>query len=132
LVFLMEKRETEIKSLKKGSFVLVDDVPCRVDSVQISKPGKHGGAKARLTAVGIFDEQKRVIVKPADTKIDVPMIEKRDSQVISITGDNAQLMNLQDYSMSEVRIPEELKPLKEGEEVIVWRYGNYVMIKSRK
>jgi translation initiation factor 5A len=128
----MEKRETEIKNLKKGSFVLVDDAPCRVDSVQISKPGKHGGAKARLTAVGIFDNQKRVIVKPADTKVDVPMIEKRDSQVISITGDNAQLMDLQDYSMSEVRIPEELKPLKEGEEVIVWRYGNYVMIKSRK
>ena len=41
-------------------------------------------------------------------------------------------MDLADYSMSEVPIPEELKPLQEGEEVIIWKYGNYVMIKSRK
>ena len=128
----MEKRVTEIKNLKKGSFVLVDGVPCRVDSVQLSKPGKHGGAKARLMAVGVFDGQKRTIVKPADTKIDVPVIEKKNAQVIAIIGDNAQLMDLADYSMSEVPIPEELKPLKEGEEVITWRYGNYVIIKSRK
>jgi translation initiation factor 5A len=128
----MEKKITEIKTLKKGSFVIVDDAPCRVDSLQTSKPGKHGGAKARLTAVGIFDNQKRVIVKPAGTKVDVPVIEKRNSQVIALIGDNAQLMDLADYTMSEVPVPEDLKPLKEGEEVIVWKYGNYVMIKSRK
>ncbi len=128
----MEKRIAEIKNLKKGSFVIVDDAPCRVDSLQTSKPGKHGGAKARLTAVGIFDNQKRIIVKPADTRVDVPVIEKRNSQVIALIGDNAQLMDLTDYAMSEVPVPEELKPLKEGEEVIIWKYGNYVMIKSRK
>jgi translation initiation factor 5A len=128
----MEKRVTEIKTLKKGSFVLIDEAPCRVDSLQISKPGKHGGAKARLTAVGIFDNQKRVIVKPAATKVDVPIIEKKNAQVIAIIGDNAQLMDLTDYSMSEVLIPEDLKPLQEGEEVITWKYGSFVMIKSRK
>jgi translation initiation factor 5A len=128
----MEKRITEIKTLKKGSFVLIDEAPCRVDSLQISKPGKHGGAKARLTAVGIFDNQKRVIVKPADTKVDVPIIEKKNAQVIAIIGDNAQLMDLTDYSMSEVPIPEDLKPLQGGEEVIIWKYGSFVMIKSRK
>ena len=128
----MEKRIEEIKNLKKGSFVLIDDAPCRVDSVQTSTPGKHGGAKARLMAVGIFDNQKRTIVKPAATRVDVPIIEKKNAQVIAIIGDNAQLMDLADYSMSEVPIPEELKPLQEGEEVIIWKYGNYVMIKSRK
>ena len=128
----MEKKITEIKTLKKGSFVNIDDAPCKVDSLQTSKPGKHGGAKARLTAVGLFDNQKRIIVKPADTRVDVPVIEKRNCQVIALIGDNAQLMDLADYTMSEVPVPEELKPLKESEEVIVWKYGNYVMIKSRK
>lgn len=129
----MEKRQSEIKDLKPGSFVLIDDAPCKVDNLQTSKPGKHGGAKARLTAVGIFDNQKRIIVKPADTKVDVPIIEKKAYQVIAIIGDNVQLMNLEDFSMSEVPIPEEFRgQLVEGEELLVWKFGPHLMIKSKK
>ena len=129
----MEKKITEIKNLKPGSFVLVDDAPCRVDNLQISRPGKHGGAKARLTAVGLFDNQKRIIVKPADAKMDVPIIEKRNAQVIAIIGDNVQLMDMEDYSMSEVPIPEEFRgQLMEGEEGLVWKFGSYMMIKGKK
>ncbi|MBI2584252.1 MAG: translation initiation factor IF-5A, partial [Candidatus Aenigmarchaeota archaeon] len=43
----MEKKPTEIKSLKKGGYVIIDDVPCTVASLDISRPGKHGAAKAR-------------------------------------------------------------------------------------
>ena len=129
----MEKRITEIKNLKIGGFVLVDEVPCKVVSLQTSKPGKHGGAKARLTAVGIFDNQKKTIVKPADTKIDVPIIEKRSAQIIAIVGDNVQLMDMEDYSMREVPIPDEFKgQLVEGEEVLVWKFGDYFLIKGKK
>ena len=129
----MEKRQTEIKQLKPGGFVIVDEVPCRVDSVQISKPGKHGGAKARLSAVGLFDDQRRIIVKPADSRVDVPVIEKKSMQVIAIIGDNVQLMDLQDYSQKEIRIPDELKgQLTEGDEVLVWQFGAYIMIKGKK
>src|SRR3989338_3406666 len=101
----MEKKQTEIKQLKPGGFVIIDEVPCRVDTVQISKPGKHGGAKARLSAVGLFDDQRRIIVKPADSLVDVPVIEKKSMQVIAIIGDNVQLMDLQDYSTKEIAIP---------------------------
>ncbi|MFH0832799.1 MAG: translation initiation factor IF-5A [Candidatus Aenigmatarchaeota archaeon] len=129
----MEKRFTEIKNLKPGGFVLIDEIPCKVDTVQHSKPGKHGGAKARLTAIGLFDNQKRIIVKPADSKIDVPIIEKRAMQVIAIIGDNVQLMNPEDYSIREVPIPDELKgQLIEGEEVLVWTFGDYLMMKGKK
>ena len=129
----MEKKPTEIKNLKPGGFVIVDDAPCRVDSVQISKSGKHGASKARLTAIGLFDNQKRIIVKPGDARIDVPIVEKKSAQVVAIVGDNAQLMDMTDYSMSEVRIPEEFKgKLKEGDEVSVWQFGSYVMIKGMK
>jgi translation initiation factor 5A len=129
----MEKRQTEIKQLKPGGFVIIDDVPCRVDSVQISKPGKHGGAKARLSAVGLFDDQRRIIVKPADSRVDVPVIEKKSMQVIALIGDNVQLMDLEDYSQKEIKIPDELKgQLTEGDEVLVWQFGAYIMIKGKR
>jgi translation initiation factor 5A len=129
----MEKRPTEIKNLKPGNYVLIDDVPCVVDKMQLSKSGKHGAAKARLFASGIFSDIKKIIVKPGDARMDVPIIEKVSYQVVALSGDNAQIMDLQDYSMDEIRIPEEFRgKLAEGDEVIVWRFGNYKMIKGKK
>lgn len=129
----MEKRQTEIKNLKPGGFVLIDDVPCVVEKVQTSKAGKHGAAKARLFARGIFDAAKKIIVKPGDARVDVPIIEKKVAQVISFSGDYAQLMDLTTYETSEVKVPEDLKgKLVEGDEVVVWSFGRYVMIKGKK
>lgn len=129
----MEKRQSEIKNLKPGSFVLIEDVPFKVDALQISKPGKHGGAKARIVASGLFNAQKITVVKPADTRMDVPIIEKTGMQVLAINGNNVQLMDLQDYSQVEVPIPEDLAgTLVEGEEVLVWKFGHYLMIKGKK
>jgi len=130
---LMEKKQTEIKNLKPGGFVLIDEVPMRVDKIQKSKAGKHGAAKARLFASGIFDESKKIIVKPGDAKMDVPVIEKKSSQVISLSGDHAQIMDLTTYETSEVIIPEEFRgKLAEGDEVLIWQFGKYVMIKGKK
>ncbi len=129
----MEKRVTEIKNLKPGSYVLIDDVPCKVDSIQLSKSGKHGSAKARITASGVFETKKVSVVKPGDSKMDVPIIEKKSMQVISIIGSNAQLMDLDDYSNIEVDIPEELRDkLVEGGEVLVWKFGKNILIKGNK
>lgn len=129
----MEKKQVEIKNLKPGGYVLIDDVPCKVDSVQKSKPGKHGGAKARIVATGLFETKKVTIVKPADTKIDVPVVEKKAMQLISISADMAQLMDLEDYSLIDVPIPEELKSeLSEGIDVLVWKWGKFIMLKGKK
>jgi len=127
----MEKKITEIKNLKPGGFCIIDDVVCKVDSVTKSKPGKHGGAKARLVVTGLFDSQKRNLVKPADTKIDVPIIEKRAAQIVSLTGKSAQVMDMEDYSMSEVTIPEDVK-IKEGDEIILWKFGPNILVKGKK
>jgi len=129
---MTEKKPSEIKNLRPGGFVIIDDAPCKVDDISISKPGKHGGAKARLVAIGVFDDKKRTIVAPGDARVDVPVIEKRSGQVISLSGDNAQLMDLEDFSIFEVPVPEEVKPIKEGDEVLVWRYGSLVLIKGKK
>ncbi|MBI3190306.1 translation initiation factor IF-5A [archaeon] len=129
----MEKHSVEIKNLKPGGFVLIDDIPMRVVKVQKSKSGKHGAAKARLFASGIFDNIKKIIVKPGDSKVDVPVVDKKTAQVLALSGDNVQLMDLTTYETSEVRVPEDLKgQLSEGDEVLVWSFGKYVMIKNKK
>jgi len=122
-----------MKDLRPGGFVLIDDVACKVDDIQISKSGKHGSAKARITVTGVFDDQKRVIVKPSDSTVDVPIMEKKSMQIIAIIGDNVQLMDLEDYSNREVPIPEEFRgKLVEGEEILVWRFGANLLIKGKK
>jgi len=130
----MEKKLQEIKNLKPGSYVIIDDVPCVVEKIQLSKSGKHGASKARLFARGVFDvEIKKIIVKPGDTKMDVPIIEKKTAQLLSMSGNHAQLMDLADYTNYEVMMPDELKgQLNEGDEVVTWEYGSYRMIKGKK
>ncbi|MCC6042156.1 MAG: translation initiation factor IF-5A [Candidatus Verstraetearchaeota archaeon] len=120
----MSRRPVDAGSLKEGSFVVIDEEPCKIVEVEKSKPGKHGSAKVRITAIGIFDGVKRSIVVPVDQKVDVPIIEKRVSQVISITPASVQLMDLSSYEVFEV--PKEsieadlLNKMAVGTEVEVW------------
>jgi len=114
----MSKKVVEVKTLKVGKYVVLDGEASKIVSLSTSSPGKHGAAKARLEAVGIFDNQKRSIVKPVDTKIDIPIIDKRVGQVLSIMGKDVQLMDMENYDTLELPIPDELKDqIAEGVEV---------------
>jgi translation initiation factor 5A len=99
----------EIRELKVNRYVLVEEEPCKILSIQTSKPGKHGEAKARLDVVGLFDGQKRSIVHPVTHRVKVPVIDKRKAQVLSVHGTAAQLMDLQTYETFEMIVPEDLK-----------------------
>ena len=110
-----------IKTLKPGKYCVIDGEPCKVLSMTTSTPGKHGGAKARLEAIGIFDNRKRSIVKPASTEIDVPIIEKKTGQVVAITGNTAQIMDLETYETFDIPIPEDIRgDLEQGKDVAYW------------
>ena len=87
-------RPVEVGSLKTGSYVIVDDIACRIVEVTKSKPGKHGAAKARVVAIGVFDNLKRSFVKPVDAKVDMPMIEKKTGQLIAILPNAMQIMDM--------------------------------------
>jgi len=114
----MSKKVVEVKTLKVGKYVILDGEASKITSLSTSSPGKHGAAKARLEAVGIFDNQKRSIVKPVDTKIDIPMIDKRVGQVLALMGKDVQLMDMENYETLELPIPDELKEkIVEGVEV---------------
>ena len=113
------KEQTEVRNLKEGRYVLIDDEPCTILSISVSKPGKHGAAKARIDAVGIFDGQKRTIIEPVTAKIYVPIVERKTAQVISISGNTVQLMDMTDYTTFELPLDEEMKDkVKVGEEIV--------------
>ncbi|MEN4017326.1 MAG: translation initiation factor IF-5A [Methanobacterium sp.] len=114
----MSKKVVEVKTLKVGKYVILDGEASKISSIQTSSPGKHGAAKARVEAIGIFDGQKRSFVKPVDSKCDVPIIDKRVAQVLALMGNQVQLMDLESYETFELPIPEELKDrITEGVEV---------------
>ncbi len=114
----MSKKVVEVKTLKVGKYVILDGEASKITSIQTSSPGKHGAAKARVEAVGIFDGQKRGLVKPVDSKCDVPMIDKRVGQVLALMGTEVQLMDLESYETFELPLPTDLKKeIVEGAEV---------------
>ncbi|MCE8423064.1 MAG: translation initiation factor IF-5A [Candidatus Methanoperedens sp.] len=103
------KEQIEVRSLKEGKYVLIDDEPCIIKSMTHSKTGKHGSAKSRIDAIGIFDGTKRSIIAPVTEKIYVPIVERKNGQVLSVSGEVVQIMDNADYSTLELKIPEELK-----------------------
>ncbi len=114
----MEKTSATIKDLKPGNFVLIEGVPCRVEKVSVSVAGKHGAAKARLEAIGLFDGRRRSIVKPASEEVEVPIVARKKAQVLAILGDRVQLMDLETYDTFELEIPEERREeVVEGKEI---------------
>jgi translation initiation factor 5A len=113
----------DVGALRVGSYVLIDDEPCKIVSYSKSKPGKHGAAKARIVAIGVFNEAKKTIVKPVSAQVEVPLIEKKTGQVIALLPNAVQLMDLETYEMSEAPFPEDediKSKLDSGVEVEYW------------
>jgi translation initiation factor 5A len=101
--------QAEVRELKEGRYMLIDEEPCRILSIQTSKPGKHGEAKARIDAVGVFDGSKRSVVFPVKHKVQVPLIGKRQAQVLSMTDTEVQLMDLETYETFSLAVENEFK-----------------------
>ena len=112
------KQLAEVRTLRVNRYMIIDEEPCKIMSISTSKPGKHGEAKARIEAIGVFDGQKRSVVHPVKHKVHVPLIDKRTAQVLALMGANVQLMDLETYETFEMEIPDEFKgQLQPGKEI---------------
>jgi translation initiation factor 5A len=112
------KEQVEVRTLKEGKYVLIDEEPCVIKSISHAKTGKHGSAKARIDAIGIFDGTKRSIVQPVTDKTYVPIVDRKNGQVLAVKGDVCQIMDMADYSTLELKIPDELKgKIEAGKEI---------------
>ncbi len=120
-------------SIKSGSFLIVEGVACKVVDAQISKSGKHGHSKIRIVAIGLIDDKKREIVMPGGDNVEVPIIEKKNAQVLSVSGDMANVMDVESYETFNLKIPEELKGnVVENSQVLYWDIMGEKVMKSVK
>jgi translation initiation factor 5A len=99
------------KELREGKYVIIDDIPCRIVQIESSKPGKHGAAKMRVTGIGIFDGQKKTLLTPSDADVEVPIIERKDALILSVSGNVAQVMDKSTNETYDIDVPEDLLPL---------------------
>lgn len=110
----------KVKDLKKGSVAVIDDEPCKVQSISISRPGKHGHAKARVKSKSLINGSSHGFVKPVDDRLKFPKVIRKEAQIIADMGDTVQLMDMETYENFELKKPDELKDkLQQGQTVEV-------------
>jgi len=111
----------EATQAKTGTNILIDGEAYTIRSNDISKTGKHGHAKCRIEAVGIFESKKKVLAVPGHERFEVPMIDKRKGQILSIGDKTDSVMDMESFETLDLPFPEELKSNLEVEkEVEYW------------
>jgi len=88
---------------------MIEGDPYTVKSMDVSKTGKHGHAKVRLEANSLVGGKKKIMVIPGHERFEVPMINKRKAQVLSINGDKVNLMDSENFENFDLDIPEGIK-----------------------
>ena len=120
----------DLGSLKVGSYIIIDGEPCRIVSYDHSKPGKHGSAKARVAAIGVFDGSRHSMVSPVSANVEVPLINKKSGQIISLSGQTLQIMDLETFEVFETSaVEDEIRDkITQSSEVEYWKVLDRIKI----
>jgi len=110
----------EIGKLKEGRYIVVNGSPHIITNMQKSAPGKHGHAKYRVEAKNMFTGNKTVIVMTAHAHIEVPTLKKQKANVLSVSGNSAQIMDMETYETFDLEIPDDLKDAVEAGKIILY------------
>jgi len=111
----------EATQLRSGNIFMSDGEAFTVRSNDISKTGKHGASKCRIEAVGVFSGKKKILTIPGGERFDVPNVEKRKYQVLSVEGDSVSAMDLESYETVDMPTNESLREQIQAEKTIeVW------------
>ena len=113
---MVEKKFVRATQIRPGNYILIDGAVCQVRDLETSKPGKHGASKARITAIDVFDGQKRNLMQPGTDDVEVPIVDKGNAQVVAVMGETIQIMDLETYQTYEIPKPKDV-PLQQGDEV---------------
>ena len=106
----------EIRTLKVGRYVAIDNDAYKILSISKSKPGKHGSAKARLELEDIFTGQKRSHVGTVTDNIQVPVIEKGSAVITFVQGNEVNAMDNKTYETLILPLDSEMN-LEAGGEI---------------
>ncbi|WP_136589504.1 translation initiation factor IF-5A [Salinigranum halophilum] len=126
----MAKEQKQVRELQEGSYVMMEDSPCKINAYSTAKPGKHGSAKARIEGKGVFDNKKRSLSQPVDAKVWVPIIERKGGQVLSVSDDEMQVMDLDTYDTFTMRIPDGISASSDDEIEFLEYEGQRKIVRS--
>ena len=120
----------EVRTLKVGRYVAIDDNAFKILGMSKSKPGKHGGAKARIELEDIFTGQKRSHVAPVTDSISVPMIEKGSAIITHIEGNEVHAMDNKTYQTLILPLDDGMNLEGGGEILWMEAMGRYKIIRD--
>jgi len=127
---VMVSKVIDATEMRSGTFLLIEGQAYQVKKMDVSKTGKHGHAKVRFEAISAMTGKKKVGVVPGHDKFEVPMVDKRQGQVLSISGENVSLMDSESFETIELPIPEDLRgSVVEGTSVEYWDIEGQKIIK---
>lgn len=117
---------------KQGVNILIDGSAYIIKNVDISKTGKHGSAKCRIEALGILSGQKKILVVPGHERFEVPMVDKRKAQVLSVHDGKVNAMDLENFETIDIPCdPEIIGTLEENSTVEYWDVEGDKIVKRK-
>ncbi len=117
---------------KTGTNILIDGEAYTVKKMDVSKTGKHGHAKVRIEAIGIINENKKIIAVPGHERFEVPMVDKRKGQVLSKGEKKVSIMDLESFETLEIDCPEEIRhQIEANSNVEYWNVEGKKIIKRK-
>jgi translation initiation factor 5A len=120
----MSYKNARAGDLKVGSYALIDNEPCQIVDIEKSKPGKHGSAKIRASGISLFDGKKKTYLAQADANVQVPIVDKRSAQIVSVSPSGVQLMDLETFETFDISMPSDediAGKVAAGKEVEYWK-----------
>ena len=99
----------EAGRMKPGSYIIMKEQwPCKVTAFSTAKPGKHGSAKAMITAKDIFTDKQYEETFGTGDMIPRPIVSKTECTMLSFDEDGAcQLMMADGDIKEDLNLPTE-------------------------
>src|SRR6056297_1745724 len=117
---------------RTGTNILIEGQPFTVRKMDVSKTGKHGHAKCRIEAVQMMTGSKKVFVVPGHDRFEVPMVNKKKGQILSLEGDHVSLMDLESFETIEVPMNPELEgEIAENDNAEYWDIEGTLLLKRK-
>ena len=82
--------------------------------------------------IGIISGQKKILVVPGHERFEVPLVEKKKAQVLSLGENTISVMDLETFETLEVPCDAELKEsISEGSNVEYWNIEGDKIVKRK-
>ena len=126
-----ESYPVECGTIKKGSYMVFENRPCKVVAYSTAKTGKHGHAKAKITGIDIFTGKKYEDSVPTSHTVLVPNIKRSQFTALDVDADGyLTLMTKEGQTRQDVKLPDDTdedqklserirEALTEGREIVL-------------